>query len=31
MKEDFLKERTRILVYATEIERLWSVIEDLTN
>lgn len=31
MKEDFIKERMKIVVYATEIDRLWNVIEDLTN
>ena len=31
MKEDFIKERMKILIYATEIDRLWMVIEDLSN
>ncbi|CAD8095189.1 unnamed protein product [Paramecium primaurelia] len=31
MREDFVKERMKIVIYATEIDRLWSVIEDQTN
>ncbi|CAD8189848.1 unnamed protein product [Paramecium octaurelia] len=31
MKEDFVKERMKIVIYATEIDRLWSVIQDFTN
>ncbi|CAK93600.1 unnamed protein product (macronuclear) [Paramecium tetraurelia] len=31
MREDFVKERMKIVVYASEIDRLWSVIQDQTD
>lgn len=31
MKGDFVNERMKIVVYATEIDRLWSVIEEYKN
>ncbi|CAD8187360.1 unnamed protein product [Paramecium octaurelia] len=31
MREDFIKERMKIVIYASEIDRLWSVIQDQTD
>ncbi|CAK66941.1 unnamed protein product (macronuclear) [Paramecium tetraurelia] len=31
MKEDLIKERMKIVIFASEIDRLWKVIEDFTN